>query len=264
MYLPGVAVQFSEKSDVTLVVTSCGRFDLLKLTLDSFDQFNTAPVREVFITEDSGDEAVHNAIPEHWKPYCTVFVNKPKLGQLASIDLAYGHVKTPYIFHCEDDWRFYRPAFVEDSQAILEARPKLLQVWLRNFVYDLNVNSPYIHLGEREIIAGVPCYPLLLDKPEWQSFSLNPGLRRLSDYHLCAPFAAHGGEKSLSKRYAELELTAVTLEGDAVLHTGFGNHVTVPEERLRKVRRKQRESVRLTLAVIVGLVVGVGLALLFL
>lgn len=48
---------------------------------------------------------------------------------------------------------------------ILEARPKLLQVWLRNFVYDLNVNSPYIHLGEREIIAGVPCYPLLSDKP---------------------------------------------------------------------------------------------------
>lgn len=79
---------------MTLVVTSCGQFDLLKLTLDSFDQFNTAPIREVFITEDSGDEAVHDAIPEHWKPYCTVFVNKPKLGQLASIDLAYGHVKT--------------------------------------------------------------------------------------------------------------------------------------------------------------------------
>lgn len=255
----GVGVQFSEKSDITLVVTSCGRFDLLKLTLDSFDRFNTAPIREVFITEDSGDDAVYGAVPEHWKPYCTVFVNRPKLGQLASIDLAYGHVKTSYIFHCEDDWEFYRPAFVEDSLAILEASPRLLQVWLRNFVYDLKVHSPYISLGQREVIAGVPCYPVLSDKPEWQSFSLNPGLRRLSDYHLCAPFAAHEGEKSLSRRYAELDLTAVTLEGDAVLHTGFGAHVKMPVERLRKARRKQRERVRLACAVIGGLVIGVGI-----
>ncbi|MFP3527750.1 glycosyltransferase family 2 protein, partial [Pantoea sp. SIMBA_072] len=75
-----------------------------KDTLESFDRYNTAPIREVFITEDSGDDAVHGAVPEHWKPYCKVFVNRPKLGQLPSIDLAYSHVKTPYIFHCEDDW----------------------------------------------------------------------------------------------------------------------------------------------------------------
>src|SRR5450830_1702387 len=99
-------MQFSDQSNITLVVTSCGRFDLLKRTLETFDLFNTADIREVFITEDSGDEAVRLAIPEHWRSHCKFLINRPKLGQLASIDLAYESVKTPYIFHCEDDWRF--------------------------------------------------------------------------------------------------------------------------------------------------------------
>ena len=82
-------MQFSDQSNITLVVTSCGRFDLLKRTLESFDLFNTADIREVFITEDSGDEAVRLAIPEHWRSHCKFLINRPKLGQLASIDLAY-------------------------------------------------------------------------------------------------------------------------------------------------------------------------------
>lgn len=58
-------MQFSQESDITLVVTSCGRLDLLKLTLESFDRFNSAPIREVFITEDAGDERVRTAVPAH-------------------------------------------------------------------------------------------------------------------------------------------------------------------------------------------------------
>ncbi|MGY2288885.1 glycosyltransferase family 2 protein [Pseudomonas sp. SDO528_S397] len=249
-------MQFSNQSDITLVVTSCGRFDLLKRTLESFDRFNTAPIREVFITEDSGDDAVRSVVPEHWKEHCTFMVNRPKLGQLASIDLAYESVKTPYIFHCEDDWEFYRPGFVEDSRQVLELRPDILQVWLRNFVYDLQVHSPYIHLGSRELIGTVPCYPLISDKPEWQAFSLNPGLRRIKEYRLCSPYAGFDGEKGLSRRYAELNLTAVTLEGDAVLHTGFGLHVHTAAERLNKQRRKRRERVKLALMLVLGVCIG--------
>lgn len=148
-------MQFSQESDITLIVTSCGRFDLLKLTLDSFDRFNTVPIREVIITEDSGDEAVYAAIPQGWAEHCTVFVSKPKLGQMASIDLAYSKVSTTYIFHCEDDWEFYRPGFVEDSITILALKPEVLQVWLRSYAHDLRIHSPYLHFGEREVVGGL-------------------------------------------------------------------------------------------------------------
>ena len=49
----------------------------------------------------------------------------------------------------------------------------------------------------------------------------------------------------------------MALEADAVLHTGFGTHVEVPEERLRKARRSRRERIKLFGAVLLGVVIGI-------
>jgi len=81
-------------------------------------------------------------------------------------------------------------------------------------------------------------------------------LRRLRECALCAPYAGFEGEKGLSRRYAELNLTAMSLEGDAVLHTGFGLHVSTSAERLNKARRKRRERVKLVLMLLLGLGLG--------
>ncbi|WJM97970.1 glycosyltransferase family 2 protein [Pseudomonas defluvii] len=247
---------FSENSDITLMVTSCGRFDLLKRTLETFDRFNTAPIREVFITEDSGDAAVERCIPEHWRPHTRFIINNPKLGQLRSIDAAYSQISTAWVFHCEDDWAFYRPGFIEESQALLEADPQALQVWLRSFNHDLQVHSPYVFLHERQVYRGIPFYQLGSHKPDWQGFSFNPGLRRLADYKQHAPYSGHAGEKSLSRLYADENRYALILENDAVLHTGFGEHVVVSEERQNKRRRKKRDRLKLVIAVVIGLIVG--------
>ena len=190
---------FSAESNITLVVTSCGRFDLLKRTLETFDRYNTAPIREVFITEDSGSDAARDCLPAGWAPHSRFWINRPALGQLASIDAAYAEVKTPYIFHCEDDWAFYRPGFIEDSMCLLEHEPDSLQVWLRSLHHDLAEHSPYVSAGERRVLDGIPYYPVVSSKADWQGFSFNPGLRRLADYALAAPYAAQGGEKRLSK-----------------------------------------------------------------
>jgi len=58
-----------------------------------------------------------------------------------------------------------------------------------------------------------------------------------------------------------MNLTAVTLEGDAVLHTGFGSHVTLPEEVQRKAKRRQRDRVKLALTLIMGALVGMGISI---
>lgn len=247
---------FSKDSEITLVVTSCGRFDLLTQTLASFDVFNSTPIREVFITEDSGDQAVQACIPEHWREHTTFFVNVPRLGQLRSIDLAYSHVKTSWVFHCEDDWAFYRPGFIEESRLLLEADPQALQVWLRSFAHDLATHSPYVYLGEREVFEGVAYYRVCSHKAEWQGFSFNPGLRRLIDYQCYAPYAQYASEKDLSRLYADAQRHALILESDAVLHTGFGEHISVPEERVKKAKRKKQERLRLLVVFILGLFFG--------
>jgi hypothetical protein len=247
---------FSESSDITLVVTSCGRFDLLKRTLETFDRFNTAPIRSVLITEDSGDAQVEACIPEHWRPFTRFIINNPKLGQMRSVDAAYELIETSWVFHCEDDWDFYRPGFIEESMALLVNDPQALQVWLRSYNHDLLVHSPYVYLNEREVVQGIPFYKLGSHKPEWQGFSFNPGLRRLADYKLHAPYASHSGEKKLSGLYAAENRYALILENDAVLHTGFGNHVVVPQERADKQRRRRRDRMKLAGTLVLGLILG--------
>ncbi len=81
-------------------------------------------------------------------------------------------------------------------------------------------------------------------------------MRRLADYKQHAPYAGHGGEKKLSQLFASENRYALILENDAVLHTGFGEHVVVPQERLDKKRRKRRDRVKLIVAVVIGLVAG--------
>jgi hypothetical protein len=247
---------FSDTSDISIVITSCGRFDLLKRTLETLDRFNTAPIRKVFITEDSGDSAVEACIPEHWRAHTQFFINNPRLGQLRSIDAAYSQVQTSWIFHCEDDWDFYREGFIEDSQGLLEEDPQALQVWLRSFNHDLMVHSPYVFLGERKISHGVPFYMLGSHKADWQGFSFNPGLRRRADYLLHAPYSGLSGEKDLSRLYAGENRYALILENDAVLHTGFGEHVVVPQERANKLKRKRLDRLKLMAALIIGLATG--------
>ncbi|MGQ0698903.1 MAG: glycosyltransferase family 2 protein [Panacagrimonas sp.] len=249
-------MEFSDESKVSVVVTSCGRFDLLKLTLESFDRFNTAPIHSVFVTEDSGDEAVRAAIPTHWTARTQVFVNRPARGQLASIDLAYSRVSTPLVFHLEDDWEFYRPGFIEDSEKLLAHEPLAFTVWLRSFAHDLRVHAPHQELGAPASHDGVRHHRLQSDKPDWSGFTFNPGLRRLSDYNRAAPYTPYETEKKLSRHYGGLGYHALILESDAVLHTGWGRHVPRPVEASKKSRRRTRQRVATAIMLVLSFFLG--------
>ena len=55
-----------------------------------------------------------------------------RIGQMPAIDLAYRSVEQQStIFHCEDDWEFFAPGFIEKSLSILSRNADILQVWLR-------------------------------------------------------------------------------------------------------------------------------------
>jgi len=245
---------FSETSEITFVLTSCDRFDLLRRTLETFDFHNTAPLRHAFIVEDSGREGVYDCLPSHWVTNSTVIVNRCKLGQLASIDRVYEQVSTPWVFHCEDDWEFYRPGFIEDSIALLSLDPCALQVWLRSIKHDLSIHNPYIKTGPRLLFQQIPHYRVHSDNQDWQGFSFNPGVRRTADYRTHAPYAQHGSEKKLSRLYGSDGRYALVLENDAVLHTGFNCHVERDTDRANKRRRKRYERLRVILGFVGGMV----------
>ena len=219
---------------ITLVITSCGRFDLLKRTIESFIKFNTYPVEEVIIIDDSENKVAHDKIRDLMcKTHIpmTLILNEINIGQISSIDRAYAEVKTKYLFHCEDDWEFYKPGFLEKSLIILENKPKILQVWLRAH-YDTNT-----HPIEKELyeIHGVKYQIMQVNAigGAWHGFTLNPGLRRLEDYNLVAPFTQYlkdGDFNALTEcrigqKYFELGFRSAILTEGYIKHIGYGQQI---------------------------------------
>lgn len=216
--------------DVTMVVTSCGRLDLLERTIGSFDRFSDVKGLPRIIIDDSGDEDIYHQLEIRFGGSATLLFNRPKLGQLASIDAAYAFVQTPYIFHCEDDWEFHRGGFIAESKEVLEAEPRCLMVHLR----DLWDNNAYVPERQIKRTAGATQYRLLEkvcvggNGQKWYGFSFNPGLRRMRDYKLLAPFAKWGNEHRVNEVYGDLGLRAAILEESAVEHIGDDRHVHDP------------------------------------
>lgn len=243
---------FDKKSNVTIVLTSCDRFPLLAGTLSSIDAYNTYPIQKIIIVEDSGNQEILNYIPNHWENYCEVIINNPKLGQIKSIDLAYSKVETEYIFHCEDDWVFYRKNFIEDSIAILEIDPKILQVWLRDFTTDVQKHYPIHSLGIHNYIGDIGYSKLESTDKRWKGFSFNPGVRRTSDYLSIAPFEKIGHEAEISMTYFDLGYHAVILDKPATEHIGWAYHIVVNE---RDKKRKKKNRKYLTIGFLSGLAV---------
>jgi len=170
---------------ITMCITACNRNELLFQTIDSFLATNTFPVADWLLREDSGKPEVVKEIQEKY-PFITV-ISGENVGQAASIDLLYSEVKTKYIFHCEEDWLFSgNSEFLKQSFEILEYYNNIHQVWIRKgmeaFV-EHNVEFEHASLNNGFNFSLIRENHL----KDWNGFSWNPGLRRLSDYKTMFP-----------------------------------------------------------------------------
>jgi glycosyltransferase involved in cell wall biosynthesis len=227
---------------VTMVVTSCNRFDLLEQTLDTFFFFNTYPhIAQVIVVDDSGIPGSSDRLKEKYAETVTWLHNETRLGQIAAIDRAYALVKTPYIFHCEEDWEFYEQGFIEASIAILEANREVIVVWLR--AHD-DTNGHPLNENVRGV-AKTSCgdevkYRIMAVDYDgcWHGFSFNPGVRRLEDYtnHFPEGFSQcvgfdrsnpNAAEAKIGHIYKMLGYYAAILDVSTgfVRHTGWTRHV---------------------------------------
>ena len=233
---------------VSFVLTSCNRFDLLKPTLEAFKEQNTYPLHQFIIIEDSGNEGVRDIVKEAGFPDAQIIINEKQLGQMASIDKAYAEVTGEFICHCEDDWEFYRPGFIEESIKILDSDEKIIQVAIRDRseMYDWAVN------GEQKKLDGTKYRVIAPDVHErWFGYSFNPGLRRYKQFdEIGKSFAAIGHENEISMHFKKLGYYMVVLEDGAVRHLGRRRTVrdpvhyrpiTKPEKWLNSIKKRWRK-----------------------
>ena len=218
-------------SDVTLVLTSCGRFDLLEETLVSLEAAEPGGFARKIIVEDSADEAMAAKIRARFPDHELIF-NQPNIGQMRAIDRAYERVETPYVFHCEDDWKFERGPFLATCREVLEAHPDIAVACVRQ-VMELapRYRERLQPLDGRGDVLRMPADA----HPEWFGYSFNPSLVRLESYRRYGPYAAHGSEEVLSYRLKRDGFTMAFLNPGSAVHIGGEAHV---EDPFRKSRAK--------------------------
>ncbi len=218
------------KNKMSFVITSCGREDLLDRTLKSFFKFNDFPIEKLFLTEDSVDENVYKRIEKKWSDKINLLFNKTKKGQIQSIVEAYKLIKTPYVFHCEDDWVYTRKGFIKDSLKILDYDSKIIQVWLesresasRLDIFSYGPLKKHQGIGFREVYCK--------DGWEWGYFSFRPGVKRIYDYNLIGGYSDYKNELDIGVSYKKLGYYTVIIEDPAVIDIGLDQTIFDPTRK---------------------------------
>ncbi|WP_349042821.1 glycosyltransferase [Agrobacterium sp. SORGH_AS 787] len=227
---------------VTVVLTSCNRFDLLERTLASFSKHNSYPIHRFILIEDSGNDAVRDVTTKFPELNIEVVINSPSLGQFCSIDKAYSMVDTEFIFHCEDDWLFTRPNVVGDSVLLMEADSSVTLVWPRN-----DLGAPrWMKKEKQQVVRGVSMRPI---DPKahhvWGNFTFNPGLRRLSHYKKMPGGYTVMGEARTSIYLKRQGYRALILADGGVHHIGGDGRSTSFEGATNMLAKLSRFSTRL-------------------
>jgi hypothetical protein len=233
--------------DITICLTSCGRFDLLEKTISSLVSYwDGKPPAAFLIHEDSGQVPAALAIELnrflswHWKIDAKWTYSHYK-GQIHAIDKLYCQVQTPYIFHCEDDWEFYQEGFVKDSLEVLKHDKDIYTVWLR---HPSDRNGHPVLNGVRQTINNVRFQEMAVGyRRKWHGMTWNPGLRRLSDYRMAGHFEEFcqwnpsnhvESEEQFNQHYRKLGFKAATLCRGFIRH--IGNHNSTKRHETKPVR----------------------------
>ena len=207
--------------DITVVFTSCGRFDLLEKTLKSFLKYNTYPIKRYVVIDNSAKNGAREQLETLFAGLsATILVNEINIGQVSSIDKAYGTVNTEYIFHCEDDWEFFDYGFMEKSLEILEHDHNLININLR-VRFDGERGSMHPITNPQKTDTGVIYHEYQTNYlGAWHGFSWNPGLRRLSDYSEIKPYKQYGEESGVGLKYYKMGKRSACLEKFYCKHIG--------------------------------------------
>lgn len=205
-------------TDITFVLTSCGRFDLLDRTIESIGSSVLNSLPNKIIIDDSGKEEARDYFDKYGDDW-NIILNDRNIGQPKSVDKAYAQVSTNYIFHCEDDWLFddsFSVKVLENCVDILEHDDRGLQVTFRK-------DSP--HPLEQEIFRAPSNTEYQVSLPgwrgEWFGFTYNPSVVRKSSYD---GFGKYSGlrEQEIGKQYFDRGLLSFSLSDRFVSHIGEG------------------------------------------
>ena len=175
-----------------MVIISCGRWHLLSQTIESFEQYNTYNCIEskIIIDDCITDKHKLSKIESKYKHYGykLVSTSTPRTANYSQNTLrtmysiyeaitTYNTKNVRYVFQIEDDWRFYKHGFIEDSLAVLKTDAKTTHYAGSAFIKRISmldlrnwqIHAPYIGFNEfcggymAQDVSGDICETIYMD-----------------------------------------------------------------------------------------------------
>jgi len=196
---------------LTIIMTSCDRWDLFTQTLDSFFKLNTYPYVAFHVHNDSV-KGIPKEIKERYANKNITWHEGTKRGLSAAWDYLVTLVKTEYFFNLEDDWLFNGNAnFISDSFEWIDICD---QVWVRD---EKDHKHPLLNLVDANVkhVAWIN---------DWCGFSFNPSLRKKDRWIELFPKGIKGKDEIDLSREVYFGYTALSLVNSACRHIGNGRH----------------------------------------
>lgn len=226
-------------SPIDVIITSMGRFDLLRRTLDSFFKYNTYPIANVYCYDDSGSQnrgSVYSVALDKMRveyPRVVFLCGSERIGQIAALDLLMGYVKSEYYMTIEDDFETLQDGAIDKSLSVLKYDKSVINVWLMD-KSEMNGHpitgntffcpNPFSYLSNNHVNnAGT-----------WCGFSFTPSVRRLSDYNAIGNYSKHTtfnrsqpwqSEVIIGLLYRQMGYKAAILPQGYVKHIGDGRGI---------------------------------------
>src|SRR6185312_8622245 len=160
-------------TNISMCITSCGRSDLLKTSLESFYEVVDQEPQEVLIYEDSDQGKPEFLSGDIWRTRNVRWISgRTRMGQCFAIARLIQEAKHDYVFWSEEDWLWQNQIspFMRESKAILDSDCRIVIVSLRGNTgwHPLTTNGKPYQIAE-------PYW-----RGCWGGWSWNPGLRRRS------------------------------------------------------------------------------------
>lgn len=224
---------------VTFTITTCKRYDLFERTINSFINCcdDVHLISEWICVDDNSSEMDRALMRQKYPFFKFLMKDHESKGHAVSMNLILDSVQTPFFFHMEDDWEFFRPGrYIQDCLEVLNQN-----IWFGQCL----LNHNYAELPTDQIQGGFPnktsnglIYTLHEYQPDafafenkygrvsncayWPHYSLRPGLNRtvcLRQVGRYNPSAAHF-EMEFSYRYVQLGYKTTFLDWMSCKHIG--------------------------------------------
>jgi len=227
---------------VTLTITTCKRFDLFEKTINSL--INCVDIDEIdfwFCVDDNSSNEDRQKMKELYPFFEFYFKDITEKGHPQSMNIIRNYVKTPYVFHLEDDWKFFvKRNYIKDAIDIIESNKSIGQcLFNKNYAEiesDIDIKGGIYHTTnsglryfiheycrtQEDTIKWKNKYGNCKSSFYWPHWSLRPSVSRTYIFNDIGEFNEQIShfEMDYAHKYANKGYISAFFEGIYCLHTG--------------------------------------------